>query len=151
MQEVWRSQIQGCYPALTDNGVLIFNQQSPGGSYWQGAQAIAELDYLAPGASVIFTDLFGPYSIADFLNAIYPNNDQAEYRVRMKKKYTTIHYLVGAIVKDDLSRREKFNHKLDNLPGWENNPGSRIGCHRGIADLIRAAATSKITPTEAPR
>ena len=143
MQEVWRSQIQGCYPALADNGVLIFNQQSPGGSDWRGAQAIAELDHLAPGASVIFMDLFGPYSITKFLDAIYPNNDQADYRLRMEKKYTTINYLVGAIVKDGLGRKIKFSHKLDNLPGWGNDPGSRIGCHRGIADLIRTAVSLK--------
>ena len=142
MQEVWRSQIQTCYPALADNGVLVFNQQSPGGDTWRGPQAIAELPDLAPDASVIFTDLFGPYNISNFLDAIYPGDDQLEYRRRTKEKYTTIHYLAGAIIKDGLGRRIEFDHRLDNLPGWENDPGSRIGCHRGIADLIRSAAAT---------
>src|SRR3989344_681779 len=139
MQEVWRSQVKTCYPMLADHGVLIFNQQSPGGSAWKGPQAIAEIEHLAPGASVIFADLFGPYSISNFLDSVYPGDDQREYRERMEKKYTTIHYLIGAIVKDGLGRRVEFNHKLDNLPGWENEPGGRIGCHRGIAKYIMSS------------
>ena len=128
-QDTWRSQIKTAFPALAESGALIFNQCAPGGPAWHGCQAIAEIADLAPGASVVWTEVYEPISAAEFIRALYDGNEPT-FQEWWTQTYTTHHYILGAIINDGQERRERFTSPVVvNPDGWYTG---RIPCFQDV-------------------
>ena len=132
-QQVLREQLCIANYHLADGGIIVFNQMCLGR---EGKPGFLEyIPHLISGASVRYTNVFGPIATADFLSKVY-DGKFAAYQEQTSRDYPELYFCDGVITRDGNNTVTLVPHNID-LKGrtWAD----RIDLHQQIALHANAA------------